>query len=162
MVFAMGISVFASGSSSKKPETDAKSSKTSKIATTTLPADKTTATKTEQKPIPCNFVDENHDGICDNRGTENCTHTEMRECSFADKDHDGICDNRGTANCAHTNCDNYTDKNADGICDNCSKTEHHKNIVQNQNGKNHENHNNENHNTENHNTGNHKNRHHGE
>ena len=49
-----------------------------------------------------NFVDSNHDGICDNRGTERCPqngtgngHHHGNGC-FVDTNNDGICDNDGT------------------------------------------------------------------
>lgn len=44
-----------------------------------------------------NFLDENGDGICDNRGTALC---EGRSgCSFTDENGDGICDNYSKENC---------------------------------------------------------------
>ena len=40
-----------------------------------------------------NFMDENDDGICDNRGKGN-----SQGQNFIDEDEDGLCDNRGQGN----------------------------------------------------------------
>ena len=56
------------------------------------------------------YVDQDGDGVCDNRGLS---------CDgryYVDVDNDGVCDNRG-ANCnGGANC---VDTNGDGVCDNC-------------------------------------------
>ena len=64
------------------------------------------------------YVDQNDDGICDNRGTALCDGTNCWG-AFVDANGDGICDNRGTALCDGTNCwGAFVDENGDGICDN--------------------------------------------
>ncbi len=54
----------------------------------------------------CAWVDENGDGICDNRGPGKGQH-------WVDEDGDGICDNRGSGKEQH-----WVDEDGDGICDN--------------------------------------------
>lgn len=61
-----------------------------------------------------NFVDADHDGICDNRGTDQQSGTAQNAGggNFVDADGDGICDHAGTeARCR------YVDADHDGICD---------------------------------------------
>lgn len=50
----------------------------------------------------CLFVDENGDGLCDNRTDGSCRY---------DTDGDGVCDLGGQGAC-------YTDEDGDGLCDN--------------------------------------------
>lgn len=46
------------------------------------------------------FTDSNNDGICDNFGTYNCSHS--NGCNgFIDSDNDGVCDNYSVYGCAH-------------------------------------------------------------
>ena len=52
------------------------------------------------------FVDENGDGVCDNRGTG-------RGAGFVDEDGDGVCDNMGAGRGA-----GFVDEDGDGVCDN--------------------------------------------
>lgn len=53
----------------------------------------------------CRFVDSNGDGICDNRGSEQCLHngTGNGHCDgngrFIDADNDGVCDNYADGTC---------------------------------------------------------------
>ncbi len=66
------------------------------------------------------FIDENGDGVCDNRvrgGLHSyCAGGERR--NFTDEDGDGICDNAG-ANRGNRGAGQYfTDENGDGVCDN--------------------------------------------
>lgn len=73
------------------------------------------------------FVDNNKDGICDNR-TENC-HKEGKEMNFTDANKDGVCDHKtdGTAgNCGHqcgkgngSNCGKGTGPKHHGCTNHC-------------------------------------------
>lgn len=63
---------------------------------------KTRACDTTNYSAQC-YVDQNGDGVCDNRGTV---------CNgryYVDMDNDGVCDNQGQ---------NYVDADNNGICDN--------------------------------------------
>ena len=53
------------------------------------------------------FVDEDGDGVCDNRALG------QSGCNFMDVDGDGVCDNRGDRAGA-----GFADADGDGICDN--------------------------------------------
>ncbi len=76
---------------------------------------------------PCNFVDADGDGICDNGDTH---------CSFVDADGDGVCDN-GDTHCSFVDadgdgiCDNgdthcsFVDADGDSICDSCAMNHAH-------------------------------------
>ena len=62
------------------------------------------------------FVDSNHDGICDNRGTERCPqngtgngHHRGNDC-FVDANNDGICDNEDS--CTQNGGRNRQNRNA--------------------------------------------------
>lgn len=79
------------------------------------------------------FVDANHDGICDNCGSEVCLSNGL--CSgyhshgyFVDANNDGFCDNCGSGTCLSNGlCSGqhnhyFVDANGDGICDNCGGT----------------------------------------
>ena len=63
-------------------------------------------------------------GSCDGTGIcTNCGSTGCHGSCYVDDDNDGICDNRDTAacaNCGSANCDGtcYTDADNDGVCDN--------------------------------------------
>lgn len=57
------------------------------------------------------FVDENNDGICDNRGSYRGFGLRCRE-NFVDEDGDGVCDHR------ENHQGNFTDEDGDGVCDN--------------------------------------------
>ena len=65
-------------------------------------------------------------GSCDGTGIcTNCGSTGCHGSCYVDDDNDGICDNRDTAacaNCGSANCDGtcYTDADNDGVCDNQS------------------------------------------
>lgn len=58
-----------------------------------------TAVKAEETAAPaqtaptCTYVDADGDGICDNRGTGQCSG------SYVDANNDGICDNAGSGQC---------------------------------------------------------------
>jgi hypothetical protein len=54
------------------------------------------------------YVDEDGDGICDNRANGQCG------SAYVDENGDGICDNRGNSQCGGS----FVDENGDGICDN--------------------------------------------
>ncbi len=81
---------------------------------------------------PCpNFVDEDHDGICD-RAEEHAPHygPMNQNCpGFVDEDHDGICD-RAEEHAPHygsacQNCPGFVDEDHDGICDRAEEMAHH-------------------------------------
>lgn len=57
------------------------------------------ATDTEYKCDVCgqNFVDEDGDGICDNKGS--CQQNGECGKNFVDEDGDGVCDNKGSGQC---------------------------------------------------------------
>jgi len=59
--------------------------------TTTNQNDKTV--KTASVNDDPNFVDKNHDGICDKH--QNTQNKQVQGCNFVDKNNDGICDNCG-------------------------------------------------------------------
>lgn len=57
-----------------------------------------------------NFVDADHDGICDSVGSS---------YRYIDADNDGLCDNRGKNKLAGTGSGrDFVDADGDGICDN--------------------------------------------
>lgn len=58
---------------------------------------KTPASITQACKAECNYVDDDNDGICDNRqsGSNTCS----GRYNFVDEDGDGICDNQGTSGC---------------------------------------------------------------
>ena len=57
-----------------------------------------------------NFIDEDGDGICDNK-KEQCSRGE----NFIDEDGDGVCDNK-KGQCSREK--NFIDEDGDGVCDN--------------------------------------------
>ncbi len=74
------------------------------------------------------FVDDDGDGVCDNRGEMRGHHGPHNgQSNFVDTDGDGVCDNcgrhMGQSNFLDADgdgvCDNFVDADGDGVCDNC-------------------------------------------
>lgn len=66
------------------------------------------------------FVDEDGDGVCDNKGTGySGRHGQGKNYrnNFVDEDGDGICDNFVDED-GDGICDNFVDEDGDGVCDN--------------------------------------------
>ncbi len=73
-------------------------------AETSAASDNQTAKQTTtQVPAPGKFIDNNNDGICDNRETMQVKGTKGR--NFVDVNNDGICDHRGEGNRGNGNPD---------------------------------------------------------
>ncbi|MDO5044079.1 MAG: hypothetical protein Q4E22_02110 [Coriobacteriia bacterium] len=76
-----------------------------------------------------NFVDEDGDGINDNRpnyGRQNGNGTNENCPNFVDEDGDGFNDNRRNlgrqnGNGTNENCPNFVDEDGDGVNDNCAR-----------------------------------------
>ncbi len=64
------------------------------IGMTAVQAQENPADPTVKTTQLCSYVDENGDGICDNRGNGQCSG------SFVDENGDGICDNAGSCQTA--------------------------------------------------------------
>lgn len=62
-----------------------------------------------------NFVDADGDGICDNLGTG---FKQNRMHKFVDEDGDGVCDNCLNSQCNRNREANFVDEDGDGVCDN--------------------------------------------
>ena len=74
------------------------------------------ANESDNKVQKAFYVDEDNDGICDNKG-ENRIGNGVG-AGFVDEDNDGICDNKGE-NCTGNGVGaGYVDEDNDGICDN--------------------------------------------
>lgn len=70
-------------------------------ATPATPDDQTAKQTTTQVQACGKFVDNNNDGICDNREAKPCK--EGKGANFVDANKDGICDHRADGNCSQNN-----------------------------------------------------------
>lgn len=63
------------------------------------------------------FIDENNNGICDNKEQNNPQGSAGQGSNFIDENNDGVCDRQGS-----NSRGNFVDENNDGICDNKTNT----------------------------------------
>ena len=68
-----------------------------------------------------NFVDNNHDGINDNKGTGQRRQNQSGTAMHSNGTRSGARDGSGPINRSGVSMPNYTDANHDGICDNTAK-----------------------------------------
>lgn len=63
-----------------------------------------------------NYVDEDNDGVCDNRqDNAQATVAVTKESNYVDEDNDGVCDNRQEGTCANAgDANRYRERNGGG------------------------------------------------